>query len=46
MPQGLCIVLEGMPGAGKTTCLLSSVKFLNNDSILLPETNPEPNVHY
>ena len=46
MAQGLCIALEGMPGAGKTTSLLSSVKFLNNTSILLPETNPEPDVHY
>ncbi len=30
MTQGLCIAVEGMPGAGKTTTLLASVKFLNN----------------
>jgi thymidylate kinase len=39
----VCIAIEGMPGSGKTSCLISLVKNLNENVVLLPETNLKKN---
>lgn len=38
--------VEGMPGAGKTSSLLELIPELQEEFILLSETNPEPNANW
>lgn len=42
----LSVVIEGMPGAGKTTSLIELISELPEEFILLSETNPEPNARW